>query len=332
MSALSFAAPSPKGRMADFKNYLENSLRNPFVLDLSGLSLMDVIRACANAKSRLHPNFPASIGCLKNNLKLLEEQYFVSLVPVQVTDIFWGYFVSFCQSRGIKLSSIETMCNQLRSILNWASKYNAKVSPTYTDIGIPKARVQTIALTADEVSHIAHFDIDRFYADKRSDFRETMKRVRDQFTLSCSLGQRHSDLVRIDPSCFERNIFSIVQQKTGNRAVVDIDKYAVDAKTTYRILERYGYLPPYPAYIGNYNERIHWLLRDVGIDEPVRIEERVCGKLVVETVPKWKLCSSHTGRRTFSTINVLRGVNLHDLKRATGHSDLRSLEQYIRDE
>ncbi len=328
MPALSLPLP----QNAEFKSYLEQSLRNPFVLDLSGLSLMDVIRACSNAKARLHPNYPASVGCLKHNLSLLEEQYRVSLVPLQVTDIFWGYFIAFCQSRGLKNSTIETMCNQLRSILTWAMKYNAQVPPTYADIGIPKAKVQTVALTADEVSHIAHFDIDRFYSGKRSDFRETMKRVRDMFALSCNLGQRHSDLVRIEPSCFERNIFSIVQQKTGNRAVVDIDKYAIDAKTTYRILERYGHLAPYTADIGNYNARIHWLLRDVGLDDPVRIEERVNGKLVVETVPKWKLCSSHTGRRTFATVNVLRGVNIHDLKRATGHSDLRSLEGYIRDE
>ena len=110
----------------DFKNYLEQSLRNPFALDLSGLSLMDVIRACSGAKARLHPNYPAHIGCLKNNLALLEEQYRVTIQPVQVTDIFWGYFISFCQGRGLRSSTIETMCNQLRSILSWAVKYNAR--------------------------------------------------------------------------------------------------------------------------------------------------------------------------------------------------------------
>lgn len=319
-------------QMADFRNYLEQSLRNPFVIDLNGCSLTEVIHAAIKSKSKLHPNYKSSLSCLIHNIKRMEDEYRTQLMPIQVTDIFWGYFIAFCQGRGLKCSTIETMCNQLRSILNWASKYNARVSPTYTDIGMPKTREQTIALTADEVSHIAHFDIDRFYSDKRKDYRETMKRVRDMFVLSCNLGQRHSDMVRIEPTCFEHNIFRIVQQKTGNLAVVDISKYAIDAKTTYRILKRYNYEAPYKADIGNYNERIHWLLRDVGLDDSVRIEERVNGKLVVETVPKWKLCSSHTGRRTFSTINVLRGVNLHDLKRATGHSDLRSLEGYIRDE
>ena len=253
-------------------------------------------------------------------------------MPVQVTDIFWGYFISFCQGRGLKASTIDTMCGQLRSILNWAVKYNATVSPSYGDFCVPKAMIQEIALTADEVSRIAYFDVDRFYADRRKDYRETMRRVRDMFVLSCNLFQRHSDMVRIEKSCFDRNIFRITQQKTGNQAVVDINKYAVDAKTTYRILERYNYEAPYKATIGNYNFYLHQLMKDIGLDDPVRIEERVDGKLVTENVPKWRLITSHTARRTAITVNVLRGHNIHGVKRCSGHTDLRVFDNYVRDD
>ena len=232
----------------------------------------------------------------------------------------------------MKSSSITTMCNQLRSILNWAVKYNADVSPTFRDIIFPKITNQKIALTADEVSRISYFDIDRFYAGRRKDYRETMKRVRDMFVLSCNLFQRHSDMVRIDPSCFERNIFSITQQKTGNRAVVNIDQFAIDAKTTYRILEQYGYMAPYTASVGNFNSYLHILMRDIGFNDEIRIEDRVEGKLITTMVPKWKLISSHTARRTAITINVVRGHNLHALKRCSGHTDLRIFDNYIRDE
>ena len=316
----------------DFRAYLEKSLRDPFVINLEGLSLMEVIRACIRSKTRLHPNYEASIGGLVYNLGILEQKYRVTLMPVQVTDIFWGYFISFCQGRGLKASTIDTMCGQLRSILNWAVKYNATVSPSYGDFCVPKARIQEIALTADEVSRIAYFDVDRFYADRRKDYRETMRRVRDMFVLSCNLFQRHSDMVRIEKSCFDRNIFRITQQKTGNQAVVDINKYAVDAKTTYRILERYNYEAPYKATIGNYNFYLHQLMKDIGLDDPVRIEERVDGKLVTENVPKWRLITSHTARRTAITVNVLRGHNIHGVKRCSGHTDLRVFDNYVRDD
>jgi hypothetical protein len=316
----------------DFRAYLEKSLRDPFVINLEGLSLMEVIRACIRSKTRLHPNYEASIGGLVYNLGILEQKYRVTLMPVQVTDIFWGYFISFCQGRGLKASTIDTMCGQLRSILNWAVKYNATVSPSYGDFCVPKARIQEIALTADEVSRIAYFDVDRFYADRRKDYRKTMRRVRDMFVLSCNLFQRHSDMVRIEKSCFDRNIFRITQQKTGNQAVVDINKYAVDAKTTYRILERYDYEAPYKATIGNYNFYLHQLMKDIGLDDPVRIEERVDGKLVTENVPKWRLITSHTARRTAITVNVLRGHNIHGVKRCSGHTDLRVFDNYVRDD
>ena len=125
---------------------------------------------------------------------------------------------------------------------------------------------------------------------------------------------------------------TIVQQKTGNLAVVNIDKYAIDAKTTYRILDQYDYRAPYIADIGNYNARIHVLMKDIGFNELVRIEEKVSGTMVAKTFPKWKLISSHTARRTAVTVNVLRGHNVHDLKRCSGHSDLRVFDEYIRDE
>lgn len=335
MPALAYNIPlqvHSGNKSADFKHYLEHSLNSPFILDLKGYDLMDVIQACITMKSRLKPKYGQNLSCLVYNLNALEEEYQVRLKPAQITDIFWSYFVSFCQDRGLKASTITTVCNQLRSVLNWAVKYNADISPTYCDVIIPKIRNQKIALTADEVSRIAYFDIQRFYADRRKDLRETLERVRDMFVLSCNLFQRHSDMIRIDKSCFDRNIFRIIQQKTGNIAIVNIDKYAIDAKTTYRILEKYNYEAPYKGNISNYNDFIHMLMRDIRFDEPIRIEEKINGEMVITTLPKWKLITSHTARRTAITVNVLRGNNIHDLKKCSGHTDLRIFDNYIRDE
>ena len=328
----SFFTQQKSAEVAGFKAYLMQSLYSPFVLNLEDSNLMEVIRSCISAKTKLHRKYRESLGCLIHNLSALEREYGITLMPVQVTDIFWGYFISFCHQRGLKSSTIGTMCNQLRSILNWAVKYNAKVSPTYNDVQIPRSHNTEIALTADEVSRITYFDIDRFYANRRKDFRETMHKVRDMFVLSCNLFQRHSDMVRIEPSCFNRNMFRIIQQKTGNLAVVNIDKYSIDAKTTYRILEKYGYKAPFTSTIGNYNNYLHILMRDIGLDEPIRIEERINGELVVQNKPKWKMIASHTARRTATTISILRGHNIHAVKRCTGHTDLRSLDHYVRDE
>lgn len=317
---------------ADFKTYLQKSITNPFSIDLSGCTLVEVILACTKVKSKRHPNYHKNISSLLHNIRSLESEYRVSIHPIQVTDIFWGHFIAFCQNRGMKSSSIRTLCQQLKAILSWATKYNVAVSPTYQDVNPPKSNNQEIALTADDVSRITYFDINLFYANRRSDFRKTMMAVRDMFVLSVCLYQRHSDMLRISPECFDRNTFHITQQKTGNIAVVNIDKYSVDAKTTYRILERYGYTAPYKAEISDYNGRLHMLMRDIGFNEQIRIDERVDGKLVTKSVPKWKMITSHTARRTAITIGVLRGFNIHTLRKCSGHSDLRVFDNYVRDE
>lgn len=317
---------------SDFRTYLKQSLTNPVTLDLSHKNLLDVIEVCSKVKTNFHPHFRANVSSLIFNLRMIENEYGAHLKPAQVTDIFYGYFIAFCENRGLKISTIKTMCSQLRAILSWAAKYNATVSPTYTDFNIRQPQSNEIALTADEVSRITYFDIDRFYSDRRADFRETMHRVRDMFVLSCNLFQRHSDCVRITPSCFNRNIFTIIQQKTGAIATVDIDRYAIDAKTTYRILEKYGYKAPYIATIGNYNWYLHRLMKDIGFTEPIKKEEYIRGNMVVKNIPKWQAITSHTARRTAVTIGVMRGHNIHALRKCTGHHDLSVFGKYIKDE
>jgi len=336
MSALSLAVPflaqpKPDG-LSGFKNYLEQSKRNPFVINLEDATLIEVILAAAKARSKFHPNYKDHIGGLLHNIRLMEEQFDATLYPIQVTDIFHGYFIQFCRNRGLKDTTISVMCAQLRSILSWAAKYNAPVSPTYTEYCIPKVNNTEIALSADDVSRITYFDVDLFYKDRRKDYRATMKKVRDMFVLSCNLFQRHSDMVRISPSNFERNKFSISQQKTGVLAVVDIDRYCIEPKTTYKILDEYGFVAPYTATIGNYNCHLHQLMKDIGFTETVRVEGFEDGVMTSTDVPKWEMISSHTARRTAITVGVDRGMNVHELRKCSGHSCLANFDRYIRDE
>lgn len=326
-----YAKPRVPSR-PDFQVYLNRSARDPFAVNLRGNTLMEVIQEAIKTKSRRSPEYARNISCLVKQLKTIEKDFNVTLMPIQITDIFWDNFVAICLDKGLMPSTISTIANQLRSILNWGVKHGVEVSPTYRDVRIPKSYNQQIALTADEVSRIYYFDIDRFYEGRRSDFRENMRRVRDMFVLSVCLFQRHSDMIRISKTCFDRNIFRITQQKTGGRAVVNIDKYSVNPKAAYEILERYNYEAPFKADISKYNKALHELMRDIGFTEMIRLEHRENGDMVSSEVPKWSKIASHTARRTATTIAVLRGHNLHSIRKCTGHQDLRILDRYIRDE
>ena len=160
---------------------------------------------------------------------------------------------------------------------------------------------------------------------------ETLTKVRDMFVLGCNLGQRYSDLVRISPENFKNGTFSIVQQKTGNKCFVPINTLSIDSRITYAILKKYDYHAPYTGDINNYNTYLHELLRHIGEDfmTEVYVDNRINGVIKRETKLRYELISSHTARRSFATINTLRGVQRSNILRATGHSSERAFVRYI---
>ncbi len=206
-------------------------------------------------------------------------------MPMQITDIFYANFIQWAHETGNCYSTIKLYCNQLKAAMSWASKHGCLLSQTFNVYEVPRYFKSRVALSQDEISHIAHFDVSK--VDRRPQYRRTLERVRDMFVLLCNLGQRYSDISRITPENFERNMFRIIQKKTGNKAIVDIDKYAIIPKLTYSILEKYGYYSPYRSTVSNYDKYLHTLMQIIG-------EE--FNDIVITEVRK---CSGHKSTKTF---------------------------------
>lgn len=312
--------------ITDFGAYLHASNNQHFVLDLSQSTLMEIIEEQIKMKMKISPKYGKGLSFLKRHLKIIENLYGCILMPVQVTDIFWNHFFYYLQQKGLSISSIKTLCSQLRSTLAWASRHRAVISPSYDIIQLPTYKHQQIALTPDDVSRIYHFEIKNL--PKRPQYLRHMDRIRDMFVLSCNLGQRYSDMIRIDKPSFDFNKFTIVQQKTGTKAIVDIDKFCVDRKMVYQILEKYNYEAPFKGDISSYNKYLKYLMQHVGLTDEIKRESKINGCIHTEYIPKYRLIGSHTGRRTFVTINLLRGIPLHELMRASGHTSYSSFQKY----
>lgn len=116
---------------SDFGAYLHISKDELFVLDLSQATLLEVIEEQIKMKQNLSPRYGKGLSCLKKHLKFIEEQFGCTLMPIQITDIFWHHFTHYLQSKGLSISSIKTLCSQLRSALSWASRHRAIISPSY---------------------------------------------------------------------------------------------------------------------------------------------------------------------------------------------------------
>ena len=298
-----------------------------FDLNLSEASIIEIIDVFVDFKRKSNPAY-RSLN-LRGVIVRVQEAFKCTLMPVQVTDVFYASFIQWLHERGLKYSTIRSYCDQLRCLLFWAAKHGCKLSPTFDSYSIPQYFVSKLALTQDEISHIAHYDVCRLPG--RPQTIKTLERVRDTFVLCCNLGQRYSDIIRICPDNFNRNIYKTIQKKTGSKAIVDIDKYAIIPGHTYRVLEKYGYQSPYRSTASNFDRYLHKLLKIIGdeFDPVVTQEIKVNGVMTRESHKKWELCTSHTGRRSFISINVMRCPTEAEVRKCSGHSSARSFERYI---
>lgn len=67
-----------------------------------------------------------------------------------------------------------------------------------------------------------------------------------------------------------------------------------------------------------------------GITKKERITTHRGGKENEAYIERYKLVSSHTARRTGATLMYLEGVDLYDIMKVTGHTNLDSLKKYVR--
>ena len=323
-----------------FYEYINGSIDNMFVLDLSGCTLIECIDKMCDIKVRSHPKIKNNYRPTVSKISEIEKMFKCKVMPAMISSVFWNHFIPFLADQGLKYSTIDLIKTNIITVLNWSSKYGVKLNPSYGEVDIPNYVSYNISLTPDEISHIFHFKIGmtKAYSFRRKKMVKmrpakvrTMEKVRDMFVLCCNLGQRFSDMVRISPENFKNGHFSIVQQKTGNKCFVPINTMSIDSRITFQILEKYKYTAPYKGDINNYNAYLHEFLYNIGegfMDE-IHIENKVNGVIERETKYKYQLISSHSARRTFATINTLRNIPRSKIIRATGHSSERSFARYV---
>lgn len=301
-------------------------------INLKGKTLIECIVEYVKTKVIKYPSIKCRYQVLIGYIMMIEEKWDITLMPVVIGNMFWMQFESFLYNNNLSPRTVTNVCLELRAVIKWASLYGASLSVDFDDVEFKAVDCKPkVTLNEDEISRIHWFDLNTI--DCREDHRKTLEIVRDHFILSCYLGQRFSDTVRIDETNFlgaSKETFRIIQKKTGNKAVLDFNKifpeYPAHVK---KILEKYNYNSPYKGDICNYNRWLHELGRIVGLDEEIKYEYKVNGKIVTKTFKKWELISSHTARRTFITLAVKRSINSQYIKRASGHKSDASFDKYI---
>ncbi|WP_179337446.1 site-specific integrase [Winogradskyella ludwigii] len=175
----------------------------------------------------------------------------------------------------------------------------------------------SVYLSLDELKLIENLDLS---ASPR------LEVVKDLFLVGCYTGLRFSDFTQIKPENITSNnsLIEVRTRKTSQRVSIPLHKTVRD------ILKKYNNELP-KAYT---NQTMNGYLKEVislaGIKELIETSITKGGKIERTVLPKYKLISTHTARRSFATNLYLAEIPTISIMKITGHQTEQSFLKYIR--
>lgn len=251
------------------------------------------------------------------NLKGFEEQSDITLTYKNADIDFYNAFIKYLSGLGLAQNTIGTRIKIVKTILNNANERGLDVSTDYQkkSFAKPTEETENIYLNEKELTEIYNL----------SKLPKHLDNVRDMFLIGCYTGLRYSDLIRLTKdNITSDNTIRIKTQKTEN--IVDVPIH-IRVK---QIFEKHNYNLPKPISNQKYNEYIKDVVELAGINEPITRQYRKNGLLANVTVPKFKLVSSHTARRSFATNAFLSDMPTLSIMQITGHKTESAFMKYIK--
>lgn len=201
----------------------------------------------------------------------------------------------------------------LKAFLNWATEreYNTKI--IYKKFRSSEQDADIISLTDDELMSLYSFDLST---------NERLSNVRDVFCFACFTGLRYSDIARLRKVNVTKDEIQITMQKTKERISIPLNDFSKE------ILERHDYRLTIIS-----NQKMNDYLKELGKLAGINDEIVVTKFRGIERIqfkePKYNFLSTHTGRRTFVTLSLEKGMRAEMVMSITGHKTYSSFKRYI---
>jgi hypothetical protein len=242
----------------------------------------------------------------------------------EINEQFYNDFVEYLTQKEyiIKTKHGEEVNEIKRYTLNSVGKYIRALKVMIADAKNTEADTTSFYVFNEDVDNV-YLNETELQTLKDFDFSNSphLDRVRDNFLCLAWTCSRVSDLEKIANT--KDGYIEYRQQKTTNKVVIPLHP-VVKA-----ILEKYnGELPKMSDK--NLNDYIKDCCELAGINQLETISRTVGGTLKSETMPKYKLVGSHTGRRSFCTNMYLRGLDTLMIRSISGHKTEKSFLKYIK--
>lgn len=212
--------------------------------------------------------------------------------------------------------TIAKQIRTLKSLLGHARRQGIEVNQGYRDFKVKQQELEVIALSEDEYSSIKNVDL--------KDVSRHIK-ARDIFIFLCSTGMRYSDYWQFSRVHIKGSTIKLTMKKTTDFVEIPLN---ADSSS---ILEKYKDLQePLPKIS---RQKLSKYIKEVcvlaEINELIEIVRYKGKEPIRKTYSKHELISTHTGRKTFCTLSIERGVDRDTVMKCSGHKSHQSFDRYV---
>ena len=226
---------------------------------------------------------------------------------------FFMDFIAYLRTeKNISDNTLQRKLGFFKSFLNWCITSGYQVNQDFKKVRVKTRETSHVALTEQELQILTEVKLN-----------DRLGYYRDLFLIGVYSGQRYSDYSRFNRKYIEGDNIKIRAQKTGQFSYIPL------SKKLKAILDKYNWQLKTIAS-QNFNTAVQDICRIAGFNETIQVDKFYGSKKVSKDVPRWKMISSHTARRSFITLSLNKGVPDYLIMQVTGIKSLKTLQGYIR--
>ncbi|WP_417237381.1 tyrosine-type recombinase/integrase [Bizionia paragorgiae] len=263
---------------------------------------------------------------IKHKLERMEASLNKRFQIKDVNENFKLLFVEYYKSQNYSQNTIHRELGFIKTICKHAKTKKIETDPEMDTLKVKKDKdVPKIWLTFEELEKIENL----------KDLTPHLENAKDWLLISAYTGQRVSDFMRFTPDMIRtksgKKLLEFKQKKTGSDMSIPLhDKVLA-------ILSKRNGEFPHPISDQRYNEFIKKVCKKAELNQMLegklqknisKDEKKKIFRIVSGTYPKWKLVSSHIGRRTFAS-NFYGKMPTSYLMNITGHTTEVMLREYL---
>jgi site-specific recombinase XerD len=211
-------------------------------------------------------------------------------------------------------NTIAKHIDRIRRFMRFAVERGYTTARGWEALKWKRQEPDIMTLTAEEVEALESLDLA---------LGSYLDNARALFLLSCYTGLRYSDLVSIRPEHVRGTTLRITTQKTRETISIPLQSRALLIVTHFLA----GGVRPIS------NQKLNDYLKELGqmagITVPIEVIKYRGGNRDSQTFPKWQRIGCHTGRRTFVTLSLERGLRPELVMKITGHRTWRAFQRYV---